>query len=739
MLLISRLAKTLRRSGNGGHEGGDTSLWTYQSDANPHRISEEFLSSDGQPTGGGQEELETAMDILRHRLLPLAASPQHLQAFDSRHLCAILSSLAWMRHLLPPQEPSISISHEFYRLDCNGLDTNASSGGLSSGVAIASPWECISCLLRRASEQIHEASADDASRTLWALARLGGGRTVAATETANDLDDGELLEAFSQAAMSGAWEISVNRRRPLPFPGNLVPTILWAMSHSPAKHLGRHNACQVVSRMIFQPGSNHATIKGEGGNTAKQSDFPISPDRLSSSFSTFYEPLLIRSEVLQALNMEGLVTTLYAIGLMCGSPFGRETSSKNHQQEARQEETAATRPRVSPDVIEALCNCVLERSSRMDPHTHSTNSALSPRSVANLAWALSRLGIRHIPLLQHLTAEAEGLLRVELLDGTDTAKASLQSGFQAQSFLPQELSNLMPSLARLGVRSSRLSGLVGRWVLRRCPPRHPRPASDARQGPRELGKAAHGVDQLSVRDASELLYALATMAKHNVSSDIHNFGPSSFDVSDVNNVNTSSWPGDKFNQSEAASRMAIEALAGILNHAFLQTFLGENKLGGRPMPSHPGGPQLLVGGPQLLVGSVWALSRLDAPEAGGLWESVLRSLEKQSSEWSPSKLDKRKPLEGNQLGFHDVSSDLVPLAALQPEDVARLCWTLASNGITESHREADRLEGQPSSDVHQRQIRRLRVLRVLETEAIEWASSMDDQVMRNCVCLLRSS
>ena len=798
MLLVGRLARVVRQE--------DLREVSDDENCDESDVVSEGLNPPGtssQSFSEWQNDIEGIKLLLNLKLIPLAASPQHLSKLDPRHLCAILSSLAWMRHLILPSHAASSAESSL----------NAETG---SGRFVAStPWVHVTNLIHRASERIHEASADDACRTLWAVAKLAGVKDMPSAEAVDiSLDDGGLLVAFARAALRGTWEVDCRGHASLPMPGHLLPTFMWAVSHSMPKTLNQHEIQELLHRLM----SPSERLPLPPNVFSAQPTAVRDPSHTSSEGASYPQaPLLIQPEALNAFSAEDLVTLLYAFGRMNGTPNGRAGGIGGQQHDKSGETggaaSAASASCINGDqtsqnaVIEALCSALMDRCTSPSPSSRSSYCILSTRSAANTAWALSRLGFHHPPLLRHLVVCAEGFLRAaqgspgQLLPVSPFQR---QSGVMkqpsekprrggAQTFRPQELANLMSALSRLGVHAPGLVSLVELWVVRHCTPPRPSPMPSQTKGLRPKGSGSHprgglqrasddgkgvvvpgqgSADRLSVRDASELLYALATMsmAPHAaVAAEPTNFpvpltvaefiGRPSGDSDADSDADRSSFKGAH------ARREAAESLAGVVRcDLILQNAVdGEGwrrshlRSRGPDSPSLPrSGP--LGGGhwsrPQLLIGAVWALTRLGAPHAGGLLAAVATSILDQSPPTGtaqgpkprdPPDLGTTHPravgnLAGNEddaeplvplAGAEDDAEPLVPLAALQPEDVARLCWTLASDGSSAASEVAasgtERLE---EGALRRRDYIRCRIgaLRVLETEAIEWAPSMDDQV-----------
>ena len=804
MLLVSRLARVVRQ-GELLKEVLDEYLVLNESD-----VSEGLkLDARSQNFSKWQNDVEGIKILLNLRLIPLASSPQHLSKLDSRHLCAILSSLSWMRHLILPSQVASSADRSI------GTERDSSH-------SVSTPWAHVSKLMHRASERIQEASADDACRTLWAVAKLTGVKEMPSTAAAEiAFDDGGIFVAFARAVLRGAWEVDVRGCALLPMPGHLLPTFMWAMSHSTPKMLRQHDIQALIHRLI----SPSQQLPLPNYVSAQPTAMRDSSHTSSEGASYPHTPLLIQPEVLNAFSAEDLVTLLYAIGRMYGTPNGKGggIGGQQHDKSGETGETTSTASAPSINsvqtpqtaVIEALCSALMNRCTPPSPSSRSRYSTLSPRSAANTAWALSRLGFCHPPLLRHLVVCAEGFLRTTLgLQATASPGQLPTSSFQRrlgvtkrppekphrggpETFRPQELANLMSALARLGVHAPGLVGLVELWVVRHCLPRslllpsrepkgsgsRPRrslqmPSDDCNDDP---GKAT--ADRLSVRDASELLYALATMsmAPHaSVLAELAGFPvlileePTVVESTDSPSGDSDTNSDDRTSVKDAnMQREAAKSLAGVVHHALIFE-KGVDGEAGRRSPLRSGGldfPSSSRSGPsggghwsrpQLLIGAVWALARLGTPRAGGLLDAVVASIEDQSSpkgsSWGPKSGDRNdlggvtdgavgKPGDRNDLrgvtdgavgklaGDEDVAEPLIPLAALQPEDVARLCWTLASDGSSATE-EAASGSGRSAAATEEEELRRRRnhrkgrlgALRVLETEAIEWAPSMDDQV-----------
>ena len=811
MLAISRLAHILRPGGTAQRGSGDdddvsnVSGRMAPNDTAPERggggtLAEVTLSGRG---GGGRRHISSRRSglldtpgelLLLLRLLPLAASRRHLQAFTPRHLCAVLSSLAWMEHLLLPP-PTTTTGEGQQGDDVGGAAPSGGGrgGDRESSSDLSSPdvhqahrngRSAVSTLLQRGAGAMRAASADDACRMLWAAARLrGGGRALRG--------EGELLASFAQAASKGIWQPdrAEGSRVPgngapsssSPIPTRLLPTLLWSTSNSPPEHLRRDEVQQLLSQLLLSGGK--AGEVEEAGN--------------SSVGSGVLLPMLAQPDVLSGIPTEGLVTALYSIGLMCGVASGSAPASLSiaNQQgagEAASSHTSSSREqmgddgdsdgvpavRVSAAVVDALCDAVLGRAT--GGGGGGGGVPLLPRSVANVAWALARLGHRHSALLFALAARAKQILRggaAAAVCAIAEVPVSGSSGRKVpprpegrrpspspSAFTPQELANLMSALARLDAHTPSLVAQVHQWVLlRNNPPPRASPSSSS------FSSGAASLPMMTPRDASELLYALATMWDGRDGAAVESvWGPDASVTSPPEcsgtRIRSQGQVSPLAGDPSAASRQASDVLAAVVAAGARQRL--DHVRRGRGWEEC---------GPQLLVGAVWALARLGRPLAGGILELTVRSLEEQLQQQQGSDEAEGSialpPLLSSQWSLPPPPPPpllpppppLLPLAQLLPEDVARLCWALATaetansssvgrcdsvNGSSEPWPTGDDLSFDDSGDrggggggrqgqdspglmvwgAHGGRRRRDCVLKLLEAEAVEWSPSMDDQV-----------
>jgi hypothetical protein len=259
---------------------------------------------------------------------------------------------------------------------------------------------------------------------------------------------------------------------------------------------------------------------------------------------------------------------------------------------------------------------------------------------------------------------------------------------------------------------------------------------------------------LSARDASELLYVLA----------IHESGANQ----EGGGQQGSSHPSNLSNES--TSEVIHDALRGgqvyltnrevyldLEEHATADAAL-EEVLGARSQPFTSDGGQAAIDrtmdqaliwlsqviarnlhqcSPQQVVGVVWALARLGKPETSGILSRVLKSLRASHPQHKPAvdegmprsivAVASRRGSKGPTPGMSGVTlplqtQELLPLAALNPEDVARLCWAIAQTW---------RLQAGRSQAADVPFAKDPMVLELLEREAIEWCPSMDNQVCQS--------
>ena len=710
----------------------------------------------------------------------------HLGAFTPRHLCAVLSSLAWMERMVGsamelaagPRSNNAAIIAEA----CTATSSSQHFPVSSS----ANQWiSVVSRLIMRCAERIPEASVDDATRMVWATARLlprlsSGSSGDEDSHEGEDLDKGEtdgrvmevvrlaanrLLDSFCGAALDGVWGGSASSSLSLQFPPRLLPSFLWSISQWPPDFL---LVSQGGGQMGCSSSSNSSALLSlllsEGLSAADHPQPPRIWERSTAAGSTGrscdpglgptaapVRPVLLRSEVLASIDLEGLVTVLYSVGRLCRTrePLGDSLTSLDSATLMAERRLAAgpASPsgsgnviKVHPELLDSLCSEILSRvsssSSFRPPRPASSSSSssrvsgpqlLSCQAVANIAWALSCLGFSHAPLLRHVIARAGHLFGQESESESETAAASLGETSQPNPedksrvscnhtehgsvtgrfiFKPQEVANLLSSVARLQVQSS--GGRKGEGLM-----------TDS--GCRSLLMGTvHWVLQwkkqrrgaVSARDASEILYALATLSKHGT-AELH-LSPRSVDFAELSSSASSSlsscpsW-GEAIDFLADAVATSMTLARSISDGLDLPIEAGDgalpNMLSEAASQRQSPGAVLSLPPPEMLVGAVWALARVGRPFSGGILLEVVSSL------------------------VWETRVQVLPLASLGPEDVARLSWALAAASASEvqsdfglpHHIIIEPAKGDILAGIS-------KAMHVLEAEAVEWSTSLDDQV-----------
>ncbi|GAX74571.1 hypothetical protein CEUSTIGMA_g2020.t1 [Chlamydomonas eustigma] len=671
--------------------------------------------------------------------------------YSMRTLPAILSSLAWLD---PAQKAAQDISsHETSLRPHDAYDSqkfNIQDFDLN---------RLFLQLAHTATRIIFSATADDAVRILWALAKLG-------------VQHNSCTEAASEAVLQGAWqqdvlsnstlssaEVAEQKLHVALMPPRLLPSLMWSLAHCKPCHLMQPSTRQLLEVLL--------------GGSGREEGF----------CGTLDDPKCLKS-----IPIGGLVTLLYALGLMSKMQATNMEAEMGSLASSCTDSVSTLLERTS--CIELICSELLARESCVaeiggsstepfsdlsghgkgsgdcgDYSSMASTSIQHPRSLSNIAWALCQLRHMHVPLLQRVeqlalqvlkptsaksahrsvlpalglrhsfssrgSAKADGegwqISAPHRAGSTTTMQPDQSCGLQL--FRPQELCALLVSFSRLQVRLSQaLVSEVQSWVLRN-----------------------HRL--LSARDASELLYVMAchqssaskrgtlqqrvaspTNLNHEVEAEFQASSPRP----SLGNVNE----GETHIMEAAATTTHGENL-GVNTDSPLCSGKAEiDKTAEKALHQlyQVAARNLQLCSPQQIIGLVWALARLGRPQLSGILTLVLSNLKASyqqlkvatdESFMPPRDETSRSGVVGSD-AMTDVThqprtgavlppcKELLPLAALNPEDVARLCWSIARTWQLRSHSGLDQSEDSLK-------IKDSVVLELLDKEAMEWCPSMDNQ------------
>ncbi|KAG1681199.1 hypothetical protein FOA52_015642 [Chlamydomonas sp. UWO 241] len=665
-------------------------------------------------------------------LLPLV--PPIAERLDAPKLSSLLSSLVWLG--MPPRTAAPGEDDEG---DSDGSRSGAEQASAAAeacggSACMASAVEpAVTSLVACAAAALPGASPDDGVRILWAAAKLGA-------------LDGRLASAAADAALTGAWadvrgsvggsgngggavQAAAGMRVGPAFgvslagaavplhgvvggfggaspegpllPVRLLPTLLWALAHV------THPPQEPATPPLLPPQQQQAQQQ------------PQQQQQLQLLMRHLLDPAaplgtLANAATLRSLDTDGLCTCLYALGLRYGLPSGGTPCGDPSIGNVGG--GGAGVPRAT---LDALCAAISERASTHAPvggercggSEQRSRPLLPPRCASNAAWALSRLRHRHAPLLARAVASGEHWVGLACVAANatgavptadcGTAGAADGEGGSGSSggggdgraggrgFSPQELSNLMSALARLRVRPGGLLARVSTWLLQR---------------EWSSGGAGDGGVRLGARDASEVLYAYAAMKE---------LPRDAACVEGGAQPPLGPGPGEHHRLLQGQQQQQQ-------NHQARERQREEEQLHARASRAlaRAAGAHLHALGSEQLVGVAWAVARLRCDDGvSRVLPRVASSVLAQAQQAARQQGKQRKSQSAaqQQRGDGDGDASLLPVGTLGPEDVARLAWALAA--------------APPGVLPPELSTQRATLFSLLEAEAAEWASAMDDQAL----------